>query len=107
MADVKCAALHAVPLPDGRLLAPGRTATGVDVTDVEVRTYLDTGALVALTAFDLDSARVDEVLAWVADDPERAACALTAEKKRQTPRTTLVERLEPLLDSPANHTPED
>ena len=36
---------------------------------------------------------VDEVLAAVGDDPERAKAALDAEKASPRPRTTLVDRL--------------
>jgi hypothetical protein len=45
MAAVKCTGLVAVPLPNGRLLPPGRHASDVDPDDWEVRAHLDTGAL--------------------------------------------------------------
>lgn len=35
----------------------------------------------------------DKVLAWVGDDPSRAATALAAEQKSAKPRTTLVDQL--------------
>jgi hypothetical protein len=38
----------------------------------------------------------DAVLAWVGDDPERAARALAAERDRDKPRSTLVAALEKL-----------
>lgn len=41
-----------------------------------------------------DDATVDEVKAWVGDDPDRARQALDAEQQRDKPRTTLVDALE-------------
>lgn len=106
MAEVKAVALQAVPLPDGRLLRPGRTATDVDVTHSEVRLHIDAGALLVLTDDNPDAdATVDEVLEWVGDDPERATAALATERGRRTPRKTLVEPLEQLLAD--NTTQED
>jgi hypothetical protein len=46
---------------------------------------------------DLDiTAKVDVVLAWVGDDPARAAQALEAENAKDKPRSTLVKTLEEL-----------
>lgn len=39
------------------------------------------------------------VLAWVGEDPERAAEALEAEQAKEKPRSTLVKQLEKLADS--------
>jgi hypothetical protein len=39
-----------------------------------------------------------EVLAWVSNDPERAAEALAAEVERDKPRSTLVKTLKKLAD---------
>lgn len=39
------------------------------------------------------------VLAWVGDDPERAADALAAEQARDKPRSTLVKQLQKLVGS--------
>ena len=47
---------------------------------------------------DID-AKADDVLAWVGDDPERAAEALAAEQAKDKPRSTLVKQLEKLADS--------
>lgn len=44
---------------------------------------------------DID-ATAKEVLAWVGDDPERAAEALAAEQAKDSPRSTLVKQLEKL-----------
>lgn len=39
-----------------------------------------------------------EVLAWVGEDPERAAQALTVEEAREKPRSTLLKQLDKLVD---------
>jgi hypothetical protein len=39
----------------------------------------------------------EQVLAWVGDDPQRAAAALDAEKASEKPRKGLVSALEPLV----------
>lgn len=44
---------------------------------------------------DIDATATD-VLAWVGDDPERAAEALEAETAKDKPRSTLVKQLEKL-----------
>lgn len=46
---------------------------------------------------DIDGTAAD-VLAWVGDDPERAAEALEAEQAKDKPRTTLVKQLEKLAE---------
>lgn len=40
-----------------------------------------------------------DILAWVSDDPERAADALDAELAKDKPRSTLVKQLEKLADA--------
>ena len=47
MATVKNTALHAVSLPSGRVLAPGKTATGVTLSDV--KTEIEAGLLGEVT----------------------------------------------------------
>jgi hypothetical protein len=47
---------------------------------------------------DIDGTAAD-VLAWVGEDPERAAVALEAEQAKEKPRSTLVKQLEKLADS--------
>jgi hypothetical protein len=47
---------------------------------------------------DID-AKADDVLAWVGDNPERAAEALAAEQAKDKPRSTLVKQLEKLAAS--------
>lgn len=47
---------------------------------------------------DID-AKADDVLAWVGEDPERAAEALAAEQAKDKPRSTLVKQLEKLAGS--------
>jgi hypothetical protein len=42
------------------------------------------------------TASAQHVLAWVGDDPERAAEALVAEEEKDKPRSTLVKSLEKL-----------
>ena len=49
------------------------------------------------TELDID-ATAAEVLAWVGDDPERAAEALEAEQAKDKPRSTLVKSLEKLAE---------
>lgn len=39
---------------------------------------------------------VDEVMEWVGDDPDRAQAALDAENESDSPRSTLVQKLESL-----------
>ncbi len=43
-----------------------------------------------------------EVLAWVDEDPERAAEALAAEQAKEKPRSTLVKQLEKLAEADAD-----
>lgn len=47
----------------------------------------------------LESMTIDEVLAWVADDPERAAAARDYEAGYTKPRTTLLERLAKIIEA--------
>ena len=47
---------------------------------------------------DIDGTAAD-VLAWVGEDPERAAEALEAEQAKDKPRSTLVKQLEKLAGS--------
>lgn len=49
------------------------------------------------TELDID-ATAAEILAWVGDDPERAAEALEAEQAKDKPRSTLVKSLEKLAE---------
>ncbi len=51
-----------------------------------------------LAELDIDATAPD-VLAWVGDDPERAAEALEAEQAKDKPRSTLVKQLEKLAGS--------
>jgi hypothetical protein len=44
-------------------------------------------------AFDVPAHNVDEVLAWVGADPDRAAWALSQEKASGDPRVTLIREL--------------
>ena len=47
---------------------------------------------------DIDATAVD-ILAWVGDDPERAAEVLEVEQAKGKPRSTLVKQLEKLVSS--------
>lgn len=51
---------------------------------------------------DVPDGSIDDVLAWVADDPGRARVALAAELDRPKPRKTLVEDLEDLVEDQAD-----
>jgi hypothetical protein len=42
---------------------------------------------------------IDDLMAWVDGDPERAAAALEAEQAKDKPRSTVVKRLTALADS--------
>lgn len=47
---------------------------------------------------ELDAMTVAQVLAWVGDDPQKAGVALEYERDFETPRTSLIQRLEKLAD---------
>ena len=49
-------------------------------------------------ALDVVEHPIQNVLAWVADDPGRAEAALAAEMSRPTPRQTLVPALQDIID---------
>jgi hypothetical protein len=42
---------------------------------------------------------IDDLMAWVNDDRERAAAALTAEQAKDKPRSTVVKRLTAMADT--------
>lgn len=42
---------------------------------------------------------IDDLMAWVNDDPERAVQALAAEQAKERPRSTVVKRLTTLVDT--------
>lgn len=42
---------------------------------------------------------IDDLMAWVNDDRERAAAALAAEQAKDKPRSTVVKRLTSMVDS--------
>lgn len=42
---------------------------------------------------------IDDLMAWVQDDPERAAQALAAEQAKDKPRSTVVKRLTTLAEA--------
>jgi len=42
---------------------------------------------------------IDDLMAWVNDDPERATAALAAEQAKDKPRSTVVKRLAALADT--------
>jgi hypothetical protein len=42
---------------------------------------------------------IDDLMAWVNDDRERAAAALAAEQAKERPRSTVVKRLTSMVDS--------
>lgn len=102
MPPVKSIAVRAVPLPNGSMLAPGRTAD-VDLTHPEVLAAIDAGLLLALEQpGDEVPATVAAVLEWVADDVDRAGQALAHEIARPEDerRSTLVDKLEQLVAGP-------
>lgn len=74
-------------------------AEGTVVPDGDFANYLRTagGAPVAEhmdTMPGVPDGSANDVLAWVGDDPARAALAVEAEQKRDKPRSTLVAALE-------------
>lgn len=110
MATVKCISLEGDSLPDGRRLPPGHSADNVDVTTPAVLAKLEAGRLVVTTEdFDVPGNKVDDVIKWVGDDPERAAIALAAERSRPTgdPRSTLTDKLTELVETTDDSPQED
>lgn len=54
---------------------------------------------------DVPAGTVDEVIAWIGDDPERAQAALDAEDQRDKPRTTLTDHARSVLNNPTPNDP--
>lgn len=102
MAEAKNIGVHAVSVPDGRLVPPGRTVEDVDPADPEVRALVEAGHLLLLDTPEVTGTSVESILGWVGDDPGRAGKALAAERARPDGerRSTLVDRLQRLVDHP-------
>ena len=110
MATVKNIARHAVDLPDGRLLPPGAVAQEVEAADPDLQAKVSTGLLLMIDSFDAADRKVDDVLEWVGDDPERAGEALAAERARpeREQRSTLIDKLAELVEGDAtDESPEE
>lgn len=110
MATVKCVSREGDSLQTGRRLIPGATAYDVDITHPDVRGRIEAGRLLVLDDdLDVPSAKVDDILSWVGDDPERAAAALAAERTRpeRDQRSTLVDKLAELVDATDDTSEED
>lgn len=105
MEDVKCIALSPEDLPEGQILAPGQTGQ-TDIAHPEVRAKIDAGRLLPLGKPGAIPDRVEDVLAWAADDPHRATVALNAERAKpaREQRSTLIDKLTPLTEP--DNTPE-
>jgi hypothetical protein len=92
----------ALPEPDSAT----NTGEGVNVPPVTTTTTgmaMDEAPADVPPALDAELAEVpdgtaDEVLAWVDDDPDRAAQALAVERARDKPRSTLAGKLERLAE---------
>ncbi|MEV6696230.1 hypothetical protein AB0M68_03580 [Streptomyces sp. NPDC051453] len=78
------------------------TGSPVDPVDDDAKAWRPPGReepeLEVPAELDIDANAAD-VLAWVGDDPERAAEALAAEQAKDKPRSTLVKQLEKLAAS--------
>ena len=77
------------------------TRSPVEPLDDEARALLEApqeGPKEPPAELDVDGTAAD-VLAWVDEDPERAAVALAAEQAKEKPRSTLVKQLEKLVGS--------
>lgn len=107
MPSVKCVSLTGDSVA-GRRLRPGEIADDVDATDPEVRNLITDGRLVVTDNFDVAAAKVDDVLTWVGDDPQRAAVALASESARpeREQRSTLIGKLDELV-APLDTSPEE
>jgi hypothetical protein len=68
-----------------------------DPAQIDMRVRADDG-LEPVGEFELGSANMDEILAWVGDDPDRAQDALDAEGDRAKPRNSLVAKLEEIAN---------
>lgn len=81
---------------DGQVLGPAESATSALVRQPKPGTveHAQVTSLRQETEAEVPAGTVDEVLAWVAGDPQRAELAARVESRRDTPRTTLVERLD-------------
>lgn len=103
MSTVRCAAVGGTDVAEGRRLRNGQEAD-VDLTLPDNRAKVEAGLLLPLTDTDTAQKTVDEVLAWVGDDPDRAQEALSAEHASRRPRSTLIARLEELGSPPDDTT---
>jgi len=71
------------------------THSPVEPLDDEAAALLEPPKEEPPAELDIDGTAAD-VLAWVGEDPERAAVALEAEQAKEKPRSTLVKQLEKL-----------
>ncbi|MFE2164885.1 hypothetical protein ACFXB3_07395 [Streptomyces sp. NPDC059447] len=77
------------------------TGAGVEALDEDAKAYGQVSAPAASPSPDAEldiEATAADVLAWVGEDPERAAEALARELAKDKPRSTLVKQLEKLAD---------
>ncbi|MFJ8208100.1 hypothetical protein [Streptomyces sp. NPDC096033] len=76
-----------------------RTGANVDPLDDDAKAaYSGNAASEGPAEVSEDSTSAD-ILAWVGQDPDRAAEALAAEQGREKPRSTLVKQLEKLASA--------
>lgn len=73
-----------------------RTGAPVEPADDEARMVLGPSEP-AMDELDVDGT-IETVMAWVGDDPERALEAHEAESEKDKPRSTLLSRLEDVID---------
>lgn len=62
--------------------------------DAVIGQLVDDGLVTETPADGVPEGTVEEVLAWIGDDPERALAALDAENARRPTRKSLIKRLE-------------
>lgn len=96
-ATVKCPLGGArVDLADGRALAPGESAAGVDIDAERNRALLAERRLLVIPAPD-PRPTIAAVLSRVGDDRDAAVAALAAEREHGDPRPRLVKKLESII----------
>jgi hypothetical protein len=104
MKDVICQSTHPEDLDDGRVLGIGEEAS-VDETNEHNARLIEEGRLTVLGAKPTQT--VEEVLADVGDDQDKAEAALVRERAASRPRSTLIERLEALAAGTTTENPEE
>lgn len=104
---VRCVSTHHEDLADGRVVEPGGRAENVDLTLPHNQRLLDESRIIVETSEPAPTGTVEDILAAVGDDSEKARAALEVEKAAAKPRSTLVDRLEAIVGEQPNATDEE